>query len=100
MKLLENAELVDRVICLIKKRSTGDAATLAAKLCRSERSVHRLISEMRESGLPISYNTQCKSYIFDQDVTYEFRLTVGNLDLLKIKGGKKSCLDYIDIENI
>lgn len=43
MKLIENAALVDRVICLIKRKATGDADTLASKLDMSKRSVQRLI---------------------------------------------------------
>jgi DNA-binding IclR family transcriptional regulator len=100
MKLIENAELVDRVICLIKRSATGDAATLAAKLGMSKRSLQRLIQEMREEGYPIEYCKHSNSYILKEPVTYEFRITVGNQDLLKIKGGYKYSLDLIGFQNL
>ena len=100
MKLIENAAFVDRVICLIKRSATGDAATLASKLNMSKRSVQRLIQEMREEGYPIEYCKHSNSYILRESVSYEFRITVGNQDLLKIKGGSKSCSDFTGFENI
>ena len=100
MKLIENAALVDRVICLIKRRATGDAATLASILDMSKRSVQRLIQEMRDEGYPIEYCKHSKSYILLESVTYEFRITVGNQDLLKIKGGCKPTLDLIGFEKL
>lgn len=100
MKLIENAALVDRVICLIKRKATGDAASLASKLEMGKRSVQRLIQEMRDEGYPIEYSKQLNSYILTEPVTYEFRITVGNQDLLKIKGGCKASLDLIGFENL
>lgn len=95
MKLLENVVFMDRVICLIKRSSTGDASNFAAKLGMSERNLHRLISDMREVGFPVKYNAEIRSYTFDEPVKYEFSLRVGDHDLLKIKGGQKVCLDVL-----
>ena len=100
MKLIENAALVDRVICLIKRSATGDAAALASNLDMSKRSVQRLIQEMREEGYPIEYCKHSNSYTLKESVSYEFRITVGNQDLFKIKGGYKPCLDFTGFENI
>jgi len=100
MKLIENAELVDRLLRLIKRSATGDAATLASKLDMSKRSLQRLIQEMREEGYPIEYCKHSNSYTLKEPVTYEFRVTVGNQDLLKIKGGYKPCTDFTGLENI
>lgn len=92
MKWIENAALIDRVISLIKRKATGDATTLASKLNMSKRSVQRLLQEMRDEGYPIDYCKQLNSYILTESVTYEFRITVGDQELLKIKGGKKPCI--------
>jgi DNA-binding MarR family transcriptional regulator len=100
MKLIENAAMVDRVICLIKRKATGEVATLASKLQMSKRSVQRLIKDMKEEGYPIEYCKHSNSYILRESVTYEFRITVGNQDLLKIKGGYKPRLDLIGFENL
>jgi len=100
MKLIENAALVDRMICLIKRKATGDADEFASKLDMSKRSVQRLIQEMKEEGYPIAYCKTSNSYILTEAVNYEFRVTVGDRDLLKIKGGRKPCLDLIGFENL
>ncbi len=100
MKLIENAELMARVICLMRRKSTGDAEEFAVKLDMSKRSVQRLIQEMKEDGYPVVYCKSSNSYILTEVVTYEFRISVGDLDLLKIKGGRKSCIDLIGFENL
>ncbi|HMR88328.1 MAG TPA: HTH domain-containing protein [Saprospiraceae bacterium] len=100
MKLIENAGLVDRVICLIKRKATGDASEFAEKLNISKRSVQRLIQEMKEEGYPIVYCKSSNSYVLTEAVTYEFRVTVGNQDLLKIKGGRRASEDLIGFENL
>jgi len=100
MKLLENVAFMDRVICLMRRKSTGDADEFATKLNMSKRSLHRLIHDMKHEGYPIEYCKNHNSYILKEPVTYEFRVTVGKHDLLKIKGGRKACLDLIGFENL
>ncbi len=63
MKWMENLEFMDRVICLIRRKSTGDVASFAAKLEMSERNAHRLISDMKKEGFPV--NIQCRSIILN-----------------------------------
>jgi predicted DNA-binding transcriptional regulator YafY len=89
MKLMNEARFVERLFSLIKRKATGDINQLAEKLNISARTVHRLITEMKESGLPIKYCKKGKTFYFDEEVNYEFRITVGNEDLLKIKGGSQ-----------
>ena len=100
MKLIENAALVDRVICLIKRKATGDAVTFASKLEMSKRSVQRLIQEMKEEGYPIDFCKHSNSYILTKPVTYEFRITVGSQDLMKIRGGRRPSIDLMGFENL
>ncbi|MBK6500336.1 MAG: hypothetical protein IPG00_20205 [Saprospiraceae bacterium] len=49
---------MDRVICLIKRSSTGDASNFAAKLGMSEEIFIDLLSDMREVGFPVKYNAK------------------------------------------
>lgn len=91
MKLMNEAQLVERLFCLIKRKATGDIHQLAEKLNVSIRTVYRLITEMKESGLPVKYCKKEKTYYFNEEVKYEFRITVGNEDLMKIKGGSQVC---------
>jgi biotin operon repressor len=93
MKWITNVKFMDRVVCLMKRKGTGDAVALAKKLEMSERNVHRLIKEMREAGFPVVYCKVSQSYVLEQSVTYEFRLNVGDEELLRIKGGKQFRLD-------
>jgi hypothetical protein len=100
MKLIDDAVFLARVIGLMKRKSTGDANEFAGKLDMSKRSLQRLILEMKNEGYPIDYCKQSNSYILTETVTYEFRITVGSQDLMKIKGGRKACLDLIGFENL
>jgi len=100
MKLIENAALVDRVICLIKRKATGDVSEFATKLNMSKRSVQRLIQEMKDEGYPIAFCKSSNSYVLTEAVTYEFRVTVGDQDLMKITGGRRPSLDLIGFENL
>lgn len=86
MKLMKEAQLVDRLICLIKRKAAGNNCQLADKLNVSTRTVYRILTEMKESGLPVKYCKKEKTYYFEEVVTYEFRITVGNEDLMKIIG--------------
>ncbi len=100
MSLIEDVELLERIICLIRKRSTGDAEEFASKLGKSERTVHRLLGVLKDEKLPIKYCSKDRTYYFDEEVKYEFRISVGGKDLLNIKGGRKSSLDLIGFENL
>ncbi|MBK8622223.1 MAG: hypothetical protein IPN79_10785 [Saprospiraceae bacterium] len=40
---------------------------------------------------PVRYCKKEKTHYFDEEVNYEFRITVGNEDLMKIKGGSQVC---------
>ncbi|MFZ1750414.1 MAG: hypothetical protein WAU01_09490 [Saprospiraceae bacterium] len=100
MKLIHNLEFMDRVNTLIRMKGTGDAASFTKKLGKSTRNVHRLISEMKESGFPIKYHSEEKTYYFEETVKYEFHLTIGNQDLIKIKGGRKVGEDMFDLDQV
>lgn len=97
---MDDAAFLERVIGLMKRKSTGDADRFAAKLNMSKRSVQRLIQALKDEGYPIEFCKSSDSYILTKPVSYEFRVTVGDQDLMKIKGGKKSCLNLTDFENL
>jgi predicted DNA-binding transcriptional regulator YafY len=56
-----------RIIQLAKLRSTGTPAQLAMKFEISERSVKRIIRELREAGANIRYDYNCMSYIWSEN---------------------------------
>lgn len=56
----------DRIIQLAKLRSTGPPAQLARKFKISERSVKRIINELRQEGNDIRYDYMSISYVFKE----------------------------------
>jgi len=59
--------LKERISRLAGLKSTGTPAELAARLDISERSVKRLISEMRKSGKDIKFSQIRNSYETDEN---------------------------------
>ncbi|MDX9812569.1 MAG: HTH domain-containing protein [Bacteroidales bacterium] len=59
--------LKERISRLAELKSTGTPAELAARLDISERSVKRLISEMRKSGKDIKFSQIRNSYETDEN---------------------------------
>jgi predicted DNA-binding transcriptional regulator YafY len=55
-----------RIILLAKLRSTGTPAQLAMKFEISERSVKRIINELRRQGNDIRYDYNCISYVWTE----------------------------------
>jgi biotin operon repressor len=100
MNLMDDAAFLERVIVLMKRKSTGDANRFAAKLNMSKRSVQRLIQALKDEGYPIEFCKSSDSYILTKPVSCEFRVTVGDQDLMKIKGGRRPSLDLIGFENL
>ena len=57
----------DRVIRLVKLKSTGTPAQLAIRLEISERSVKRIIRELKNEGIVERYDYDRMSYIGESD---------------------------------
>jgi len=55
-----------RILRLAGLKGTGTPAELAVKLDISERSVKRIVKEIREEGIYIRYNSTRKSYVIDE----------------------------------
>jgi len=56
-----------RIIQLAKLRATGTPAQLAMKFEISERSIKRIINELRQAGNNIRYDYNCVSYIWTEN---------------------------------
>jgi biotin operon repressor len=66
MNKFEKACIKERILLLVRLRATGTPADLAMKLEISERSIKRIISELREAGNNIMYDYNCMSYIYQE----------------------------------
>lgn len=90
MNLFSDLFLLERLDYLIRNRATGTPHQLASRLDTSERNIYRLISRLRDMGLPIAYDKFVDSYYYNEPVQMRFDIVVGNEKLLGIKGGKKN----------
>ena len=63
MKKLERISIKRRILKLARLKSTGTPAELALKFEISERSVKRIIRELREEGDVLKYDYSSMSYV-------------------------------------
>jgi predicted DNA-binding transcriptional regulator YafY len=57
----------ERIMQLVRLRSTGTPSELAMKFEISERSIKRIIRELREAGKNIRYDYNCVSYVWAEN---------------------------------
>ena len=67
MNKFERACIKGRILKLAILKCTGTPAALAEKFEISERSVKRLIKEMREEGNPLRFDYNRISYVLDEN---------------------------------
>jgi len=67
MKKLHRPVLKDRIMRLITLKSTGRPNEIAVVLEISERSVKRIIKEIRDEGTDIRYSNTRRSYVTDEE---------------------------------
>ena len=82
MTFLEKLQVIERVDGLIRRKATGTADDLAAKIEVSRRCVYDIINVMKNMGAPIEYCTTRQSYYYE----YECELMIGFME--KVRGGK------------
>ena len=67
MNKFEKACIKERLQKLIRLQSTGTPADLADKFEISERTVKRIIKELRDEGSPVRFDHSCVSYVFEKN---------------------------------
>jgi biotin operon repressor len=67
MNKFHKETLKKRLLKLATLKSTGAPAELALRFEISERSVKRIVKEIREEGVDIRYNQWRRSYVTDKD---------------------------------
>lgn len=67
MNKFEKACIKGRILKLAVLKCTGTPAALAAKFEISERSIKRLIKEMREEGTPLRFDYSRISYVLEEN---------------------------------
>ena len=76
MNILEVKNLLERIDQLICMKSTGTPKELAEKLNISERTIYRLIKQLKEMGAPIYFDDIRNSYCYDQKCTFSFKFEI------------------------
>jgi biotin operon repressor len=66
MNRFRRETLKSRILRLAGLKGTGTPAELAVKLDISERSVKRMVKEIRDTGISIRYNSTRESYVIDE----------------------------------
>jgi hypothetical protein len=67
MNKFQRATIKVRILKLATLKCTGTPADLAARLEIGERSVKRLVKEIRDEGTEIWYNQVRRSYVTEED---------------------------------
>lgn len=70
MSFIEKLRQIERVDCLIRRKSTGSPKDLSIKMGISERQIYNIINDMKDLGAPIFF---CK---FSQSYCYEDKGTI------------------------
>ncbi len=86
-KLLQRLEYLDR---LIRFKNTGTPTELAAKLGVSERTLYRLLEELREDlQMPIAYDLDSQTYFYLEEgkLVIGFQRKLSLDEMANIKGG-------------
>ena len=84
MKFMEKLRVIERVDGLIRRKATGTADELAARLGVSRSTVFELFNCMKDMGAEIEYNETKKSYCYRVDK----QLLIGYTRTDKLKGGR------------
>jgi transposase len=67
MNKFQKETLKKRILKLAVLKSTGAPAELAVRFEISERSVKRMVREIREAGTELNYSKTRRSYVTDKD---------------------------------
>jgi biotin operon repressor len=66
MNKADKACIKVRILQLARLKSTGSPSDLAVKMEISERSVKRIVRELRDEGNNIKYDYHCMSYVLGE----------------------------------
>lgn len=98
MTFIEKLQVIERVDALIKRKATGTAEDLAARLGVSRRCVYDIIKVMKDLDAPIEYCQTRKTFYYSADCT----LAIGFVSSSRLIGGNSKfvnelsdCADFL-----
>ena len=76
MGLANQLHKLQRLDGLIRRKQTGSPQQLANRLGISVRSVFRLLSEMKDLGLPVAYSSVDQTYYYTKEVRVDIKVLI------------------------
>ncbi|GAA4273849.1 hypothetical protein U6A24_02090 [Aquimarina gracilis] len=70
--IIKQIEIIERIDQLIRLQATGTPSQLARRLEISKTKLHRTITIMRELHAPIVFDLTIQSYVYEEEVGFEF----------------------------
>lgn len=84
--MLKQAERIQRIHELIRRKATGSPKELASRLGISERQLYNLLDLMKQLGAPIEYSIALYSYHYEHEVEWSIGFSsLGENSMAKIK---------------
>ena len=72
MNVLDFKERIERLDHLIKQKATGSPEELAKRFNCTERTIYRMISQLKEMGCPVYYDKTRQSYCYEKEGCLKF----------------------------
>jgi len=88
MNVIDIKDKLERINTLIRLRATGTPKDLAKKLNITERTVYRLIKQLKDMGCPIYYDKHRGSYCYKEEGKLIFKFELEKIDIEVIKNEK------------
>jgi len=97
MNIINTKEGLERIDRLIRLKATGTPKDLASRLNITERTVYRIIKQLKEMGCPVYFNKEIGSYCyeFEGKLTFCFESKIVDNEMINEKnGGGKTTLSF------
>ena len=95
MSILKFKSRLDHFDYLVRHKMTGSPKQCAKRLRLSKSSFYRFLEDLILMNIPIAYNSEMKTYEYQEDgkliFGFEFDNKLKTKDLSKIKGGFRFC---------
>ncbi len=89
MNVSKTKEELEKINTLIRLKATGTPKDLAKKINTTERTVFRIIKQLKEMGCPIYYNKQRGSYCYEEEGKLIFKFEANSIGIKTIEETKK-----------
>ena len=93
---IERLRILERLDGLIRRKATGDRESLANRLGVSVRTVTNLKLELESLGAVVRFDKCSDSYVYEEQVTFNWRIVEELKDSDRVWGGRKITPDFFE----